>query len=90
MLKTGEVSISREDLLPFNLILKEFTEVEDLVKNIKNFDEWCSDRILPLGRKYAKKIYNVLGFQQSLSVNDKAKFARSCSCVSLVDYELER
>lgn len=84
-IKTGFVKIYRKDLVPFGLNIKEFQNIQECINNIRQFDEWCSERILPLSRKYAKKIYNSLGIQQVNTIQSKAKFARSYSCVSIQD-----
>lgn len=81
---TGETKIHREDLLPVNM--REVgapNPIHDTLKKQIAFRSWCSDRILNINRKHAKKILNALNLSQS----EDGKFLVSMAChsVSLTD-----
>ena len=93
-------SVVNEELIPFMLkgSIDSFTvalddiDIKDakifLRKMIKANDiltAWLANRVLPLTRKNAKKIYNIYCLSQSQSPFERAKIAIMCRAVSLLD-----
>lgn len=85
--ETGLCTISRPDLLPYNLHLD--TSHNDCIDvrtwNLANFHHWCSARLLALDRKYAKEILNSLGLKQAITDKERAEIAISYHALSLTD-----
>lgn len=82
---TGYVKILNEKYLPFDIYVEESDDFDDRVNNIDNFKAWCSERILPLDRMYAKDILNALGYTQSTTISERAKIGIATRCLSLND-----
>ena len=61
----GHCTVYAPQFLPFSLYLEETegeeADIDVLVNNITNFYYWCSSRLLPLDRRYAKEILNSIG-----------------------------
>ena len=71
--------------LPFGLYLEKSDEFDDRVNNKFNFTSWCSDRIIPMDRKYAREILNFYGFSRKNSIEERAKIGIATRCLSLTD-----
>lgn len=85
-LGTGEANIENEELVPLGMhIERNPHSIREFIRNRDSFNSWCASRVLTLDRKYAKKIYNALGFSQRLQESEKAALARSYRCLSLQD-----
>ena len=70
--------VYRQDLLPYDLkdrfehvISQDLQYAWKIVHNIRSVQDFLSSRVLPLSRKNAKKIYNLLGNNQ----HDKLRVA---------------
>lgn len=89
-----------EELLPFTIkgkLRKVLTyeeiksKYDDIQRNIADSNNyytilsWLGSRALPLSRKNAKWIYNLLRIEQLSSDNEKAKVAIICRAVSVLD-----
>ena len=48
------------DFLPYNLYLEEDDDISTLANNLAGFYYWCSSRLLPLGRVYAKEMLHAI------------------------------
>lgn len=96
----GIYVVLREDLLPFSLKGKihrvlEFEEIKSknddvqrqviLRKNETAVISWLANRSLPLSRKNAKWLYNLLRIDQLSSETTKAKISVMCRSVSVLD-----
>lgn len=81
----GEAVILNEKFLPYDLYLEEERDLDTLINNIMNFNQWCASRVLSLDRKYAKEILNSIGMAQAVTDRDRAKISLSYHCVSLTD-----
>ena len=81
----GKACILDADFLPYDLWLEEEMDFDSCLNNINVFNHWCASRVLSLDRKYAKEIYNSLGFAQATTDKDRAKVSLSYHCVSLGD-----
>lgn len=75
---TLKATIECPELMPVNLGVIPGQELQC-------FQDWCATRVLPLDRKYAKRILNALGLPQSSTAAEKAKIALSYYAVSLQD-----
>ncbi len=80
--------VYRQDLLPYDLkdrfehvISQDLQYAWKIVHNIRSVQDFLSSRVLPLSRKNAKKIYNLLGNNQ----HDKLRLAFLCKGISLLD-----
>ncbi|KSV58746.1 hypothetical protein [Acetivibrio ethanolgignens] len=96
----GKYEVVNERLLPFTLqgILRPPLEEKDTyskyeltqirIRDNKNKDAiigWLANRVLPLSRDNAKKVYNLLRLEQRQDDYSKAKIAILCRAVSLQD-----
>lgn len=81
----GEARVFDRKFLPYDLWLEEENDFDNCLNNINVFNHWCASRVLSLDRKYAKEIYNSLGFAQATTDKDRAKVSLSYHCVSLSD-----
>lgn len=81
--RNGSVRIVNK--LPYGLYLTEYTDIDDRVNNINNFQNWCSRRMLTLDREHAKVILNSVGLQQAVTDADRMNVALQYKCLSLQD-----
>lgn len=96
----GVYDVLRGDLLPFTLKGKlrrvpDFSEIKskyDLTQSRIIIDNnstaiilWLASRSLPLSRKYAKWVYNLLRIEQISSAEQKARISIICRSVSVLD-----
>lgn len=81
----GSVNIFNNKYLPFSLGIKESDDFDDRFNNLINFNAWCSKRVLPLDREYAKEILNYYGYSQGFTDAERSKIAIECRCLSLND-----
>ncbi len=64
----------------------DFTQINIIYRaNNDAVVSWLANRVLPISRKNAKWIYNLLRFEQVQSDENKAKIALACRAVSLQD-----
>lgn len=98
-IEDGKYEIVNERLLPillknrFRIVPDGITDLTYLRKQISisvatNYDaftSWLSNRVLPLSRDNAKKVYSLLHLEQNQSVYNKAKIALLCRAISLQD-----
>lgn len=97
---TGLYNVKSKELLPFALMNKirrvpDFSEIhtryDDTQRTIamnSNFEAivgFLSNRVLPITRENAKKIYALFGFEQAQGEKNKAKIAIVCRALSLQD-----
>jgi hypothetical protein len=82
---SGEVRMINEQYIPFGAFPEESDDFDDRLNNIVDFQSWCSGRILPLDRQYAKAVLNHFGFSQHLTDRERAKIALVTRCLSLDD-----
>ena len=81
----GKVSINNVNLLPMDIYIEESNDIDDLANNIVNFNTWCSERIIPLDRKYAKELLGYYGFDNPLSLAERANIGIATRCLSIND-----
>lgn len=84
---TGNVKITDEKFMPYDLYLEEEEkqDIDTMVNNLNNFYHWCASRVLSLDRKYAKAILSSIGAAQAVTDKDRANISLSYHCVSLTD-----
>ena len=56
----GTCTIYVPSFMPYNLYLEEAGDLDTRLNNLNNFYYWCSSRVLPPDRKYAKEILNCI------------------------------
>ena len=85
--RNGWCVIYHKSFKPFNLELRmiQKDDIEGRLTNLENFYHWCSERIFPYERTYAKEILNTLGKKQAATDRDRAEIAMSYHCLSLLD-----
>ena len=81
----GLCRILAPDFMPYNLYLEDSDDISIRVENLDNFNYWCSSRVLPLDRVYAKEILNAIGAGQGITDRDRARIALTYRCVTLTD-----
>lgn len=81
----GTCTIYAPSFMPYNLYLEETGDLEKRLNNLNNFYYWCSSRVLPPDRKYAKEILNSIGARQTATDRDCAAIAISFHGLSLTD-----
>ena len=81
----GTCTIYAPSFMPCNLYLEEAGDLETCLNNLNNFYYWCSSRVLPPDRKYAKEILNSIGAKQAVTDRDRAAIAISYHGLSLTD-----
>ncbi len=81
----GDVNIINANIMPMDIYLEESADIDDKVNNIVNFNTWCSERIIPLDRKYAKEILACLEFDNVYSLQERAEIGITTRCLSLND-----
>lgn len=75
-------------VLPFELVKSKYDDTQRQIAIRKNYDiilNFLANRVLPLSRDNAKKVYNIFGFSQLQDDLSKAKIAICCKAVSLQD-----
>ena len=81
----GTCTIYAPSFMPYNLCLEEAGDLDTRLNNLNNFYYWCSSRVLPPDRKYAKEILNSIGARQTATDRDRAAIAISYHGLSLTD-----
>ena len=81
----GTCTIYAPSFMPFNLYLETANDLDTRLNNLNNFYYWCSSRVLPPNRKYAKEILNSIGAKQAVTDRDRAAIAISYHGLSLTD-----
>ncbi len=81
----GEVHIFDRDIMPMEIYVEEDDDIESRANNIVNFNTYCSERIIPLDRKYAKEILAYYGFDNAPSIKARADIGIATRCLSLND-----
>ena len=82
----GEAVIHEEQFMPYDLFLSDENDDFDVRgNNINVFHHWCSSRLFPSDRKFAKDIFNSLGVAQAVTDRDRAMISLSYHCVFLTD-----
>ena len=81
----GTCTIYAPSFMPYNLCLEEAGDLDARLNNLNNFYYWCSSRVLPPDRKYAKEILNSIGARQTATDRDRAAIAISYHGLSLTD-----
>ena len=81
----GKVIINNYNILPMDIYVEESNDIDDLSNNIVNFDIWCSERIVPLDRRYAKELLGYYGYDNSPSLKERANIGITTRCLSLND-----
>lgn len=82
---SGEVNIYEEKYMPIEIYLEESFDIDDLANNIVNFNSWSAERIIPLDRKYAKEILAYYGYDNSLTLSERANIGIATRCLSIND-----
>ena len=83
--ENGTCTIYAPSFMPYNLYLEEADDLETRLNNLNSFYYWCSSRVLPPDRKYAKEILNSIGARQTATDRDRATIAISFHGLSLTD-----
>ena len=73
----GTCTIYAPSFMPYNLYLETANDLDTRLNNLNNFYYWCSSRVLPPDRKYAKEILNSIGARQTATDLDRAAIAIS-------------
>ena len=81
----GTCTIYAPSFMPYNLYLETADDLDTRLNNLNNFYYWCSSRVLPPDRKYAKEILNSIGAKQTVTDRDRAAIAISYHGLSLTD-----
>ena len=81
----GSCTIYAPSFMPCNLYLEDAGDLEARLNNLNNFYYWCSSRVLPPDRKYAKEVLNSIGARQTATDRDRAAIAISFHGLSLTD-----
>ena len=81
----GTCTIYTPSFMPYNLYLETANDLDTRLNNLNNFYYWCSSRVLPPNRKYAKEILNSIGAKQAVTDRDRAAIAISYHGLSLTD-----
>ena len=81
----GTCTIYAPTFMPYNLYLEETGDLDTRLNNLNSFYYWCSSRVIPSGRKYAKEILNSIGARQAATDRDRAMIAISYHGLSLTD-----
>ena len=81
----GTCTIYTPSFMPYNLYLETAKDLDTRLNNLNNFYYWCSSRVLPPDRKYAKEILNSIGAKQAVTDRDRAAIAISYHGLSLTD-----
>ena len=81
----GTCTIYAPSFMPYNLCLEEAGDLDTRLNNLNNFYYWCSSRVLPPDRKYAKEILNSIGARQTATDRDRAAISISYHGLSLTD-----
>ncbi len=83
--ENGTCTIYAPTFMPYNLYLEETGDLDTRLNNLNSFNYWCSSRVLPPDRKYAKEILNSIGARQTATDRDRATIAISFHGLSLTD-----
>lgn len=81
----GKVELANPDLMPMEIYLETDDDIESRTNNIVNFNTWCSERIIPLDRKYAKELLAYYGYDNPLSLSMRAEIGIATRCLSIND-----
>ena len=81
----GTCTIYAPSFMPYNLYLEEAGDLDARLNNLNSFYYWCSSRVVPPDRKYAKEILNSIGAKQAVTDRDRAAIAISFHGLSLTD-----
>lgn len=81
----GTCTIYASSFMPYNLYWETANDLDTRLNNLNNFYYWCSSRVLPPDRKYAKEILNSIGAKQAVTDRDRAAIAISYHGLSLTD-----
>ena len=81
----GTCTIYAPSFMPYHLYLETAKDLDTRLNNLNNFYYWCSSRVLPPDRKYAKEILNSIGAKQAVTDRDRAAIAISYHGLSLTD-----
>ena len=81
----GKVVINNNNILPMDIYVEESDDIDDRANNIVNFNSWCSERIIPLDRKYAKEILAFYEYDNTPALSERANIGLTTRCVSLND-----
>ena len=83
----GTCTIYASSFMPYNLHLEkaEQRDLDARLNNLNSFYYWCSSRVLPQNRKYAKEVLNCIGAKQAATDRDRAAIAISYHGLSLTD-----
>ena len=81
----GTCTIYAPSFMPYHLYLETAKDLDTRLNNLNNFYYWCSSRVLPPDRKYAKEILNSIGAKQAVTDRDRAGIAISYHGLSLTD-----
>ena len=81
----GTCTIYAPSFMPYNLYLEEAGDLDARLSNLNSFNYWCSSRVVPLDREYAKEILNSIGARQTVMDRDRAAIAISFHGLSLTD-----
>ncbi|MBQ9250690.1 MAG: hypothetical protein IJ179_10045 [Oscillospiraceae bacterium] len=81
----GTCTIYAPSFMPYNLYLEEADDLDARLDNLNSFYYWCSSRVLPPDRKYAKEILNSIGARHTATDRDRAAIAISFHGLSLTD-----
>ena len=81
----GTCTIYAPSFMPYNLYLEETGDLETRLNNLNNFYYWCSSRVLPPDRRFAKEILNSIGARQTATDRDRAAIAIFFHGLSLTD-----
>ena len=83
----GTCTIYSPSFVPYNLHLEkaESGDLDTRLNNLNSFYYWCSSRVLPRNRKYAKEVLNCIGAKQAATDRDRAAISISYHGLSLTD-----
>ncbi len=81
----GTCTIYAPSFMPYNLYLETADDLDMRLDNLNNFYYWCSSRVLPPDRRFAKEILNSIGAKQAVTDRDRAAIAISYHGLSLTD-----
>ena len=81
----GTCTIYAPSFMPYHLYLEAANDLDTRLNNLNNFYYWCSSRVLPPDRRFAKEILNSIGAKQAVTDRDRAAIAISYHGLSLTD-----
>ena len=81
----GDVSVKNPNIIPMDIYVEESDDIDDRVNNLVNFKTWCSERIIPVDRKYATELLAYYNFDNARTFQERAQIGIGTRALSLND-----